>query len=231
MIRCVFQGRTGNLLLQNIALSIMSKKFDMKASYYEIPQANLLGFTLVQRERVIESPAMKFFDADLMSLLSKESIDYGIQYDGYFQVKEFVLAYREDILSHFHLAYENPDNNDVFVHVRLDDAQQHNPGLEYYRTALKSLNYDRGFISSDSPSHPTIQRLTAEFGLVPMNGSPIELINFAKNFKHLVLSKGTFSWWMGFLSQGNVIYAVGDPQWYGDIFVFDSWHSIDIKNM
>jgi hypothetical protein len=42
--------------------------------------------------------------------------------------------------------------------------------------------------------------------LVSTEESPINTINFAKNFNNLVLSQGTFSWWIAFLSKAKIYF-------------------------
>ncbi len=66
-----------------------------------------------------------------------------------------------------------------------------------------------------------------KFNLEIYNASPLNTIDFAKNFKNLVLSEGTFSWWIGFLSNANNIYFNERERfWHGDIFVFPEWKAL-----
>jgi hypothetical protein len=155
----------------------------------------------------------------------------GILFDGLFQMRNFVIDYKSEILSHFNLKYENKPNQ-VFVHVRLGDITHTNPGLEYYRTALNKLNFESGYIVSDSPENNIVRSLIQEYNLEFYDNSPIKILEFAKNFDNLVLSKGTFSWWIGLLSKSNnIYYPINDIGWPGDIFVFDDWKALDINNL
>jgi len=57
------------------------------------------------------------------------------------------------------------NNNDIFIHIRLDDIRNYNPGLEYY---LKALNivYSGGmkiFIGSDEFTHPIISSIIQKY--------------------------------------------------------------------
>jgi hypothetical protein len=56
--------------------------------------------------------------------------------------------------------------------------------------------------------------------------SPSEVIDFGKNFNNIILSEGTFSWWIGFLSQAETIFCnKRDYFWHGDIFL-DRWKKL-----
>jgi hypothetical protein len=231
MIKIIPQGRTGNLLLQNIGLSIIAKRFNLSVQNYNyVENSNEVGLNLFSGNIKNEN-LKKIYDTDLLDILEMDYIDSGIIYDGTFQVEKFVSKFKDEILSHFELKYE-PRNNEVFVHVRLGDVEHLNPGLEYYEKALSGLDFDSGFISSDTYNHPTVQTLMKKYKLSFYNNSALKTINFAKDFENLVLSKGTFSWWMGFLNKSeNIIYPINDKKWYGDIFVFDNWKPIDISNI
>jgi hypothetical protein len=231
MITIIPQGRTGNKLLQNIGVSIISKKMNLKVSNYNnIVNSDVLGLKLNQGDLVF-TEQHRVYDTDLMRVLD-DTNRYGLIYDGLFQLKNFVTNYRDEILSHFNPKYEII-NNQVFVHVRLGDVVHTNPGLEYYKNALRQIQFTGGYISSDSPNHPIVQTLIKDFNLKLFSeNDPILIIDFAKNFDNLVLSKGTFSWWIGFLSKAkNIIYPINDIGWHGDIFVFEDWKSIDIRNL
>ena len=103
----------------------------------------------------------------------------------------------------------------TFVHVRLGDFLR--PDLEhliapldYYRKCLTGL--PGGYIASDSPEHEIVQTLISEFDLKVFVSTAEKTMIFGSKFENKVLSRETFSWWIGFIgNQNNVLYP--EPLW------------------
>jgi len=88
------------------------------------------------------------------------------------------------------------------------------------------MNFNGGYISSDSINHKFCIHLIKKYNLIPINMNPSQVIDFGKNFNNIVLSEGTFSWWIGFLSQAETIICnKRDFFWHGDIFL-DRWKKL-----
>ena len=148
---------------------------------------------------------------------------------GYYQLKEFILNYKEEIKSIFNLTFNYQDPNQVFVAYRIGDisGERQMLPIEFYEDSLRQLNCEGGYITSDTPDHPNVKKLISEFNLKLYNDNPIETIDFAKNFNKLVLSEGSFSWWIGFLSNAEKIYFNKRERfWHGDIFVLPKWEDL-----
>lgn len=227
MVSINYSGRTGNNIFQYVAAYIFAKKFNFKIIN------NILDnkFDLPSLENgIVGDIKIDVDDSNFMSLLESDSLESAhYRFVGYYQIKEFILKYRNEIKSLFKLDYENQDSDEVFVAYRIGDLEglrQMLP-IEYYQEALSKLNFKKGYITSDSPNHPNIIKLMSEFNLKIYNASPLDKINFAKNFNNLVLSEGSFSWWMGFLSKAENVYYNERPRfWHGDMFVIPEWKAL-----
>ena len=82
---------------------------------------------------------------------------------------------------------------------------------------------------TDTQSLEVFERLVSElsknFNLdIYKNECPMQTIDYTRKFDKLILSEGTFSWWIGTLSKSNfVYYNERDRFWHGDIFVDKNW--------
>jgi hypothetical protein len=218
-------GRLGNNIFQYVAAYIFAKKFNLQIitepihTPFDLPK--LLGNTYSFETK------FEVNDSNFLELLNSESIEpRHYVFNGFFQIKDFVLNYRNQIKSLFTLSYDEINKDEVFVIYRIGDIEgirQMLP-IEFYQESLKKISYSKGYITSDTPNHPNIIKLSKEFNLTIYDNTPLETINFAKNFKNLVLSEGSFSWWIGVLSNSeNIYYNERERFWCGDIFVFPEW--------
>ncbi|NBW33503.1 MAG: hypothetical protein EBR30_00310 [Cytophagia bacterium] len=183
--------------------------------------------------RCFEEPTIVVNNKNYLPLLRAEYImDARYFFEDYFQLKEIITDYRNEIKQIYKCTFTERDSKEVFVAFRLGDATYSRARLpkEYYEDALTRL-YDTGcnggYITSENLEHPDVQYLINKFGLKPyINYTPLEKINFAKDFNNLVLSEGSFSFWIGMLSNAQNVY-INDRRhiwsWHGDIFVVPEW--------
>ena len=222
-----YSGRLGNNLFQYAAAYIFAKKF---------------GFTIISDvvENTFDLPLLTgsnqglhtvdVDDNNFMTLLNSDSLEPAhYRFVGYYQNRNFILEYGAEIKSLFNLNLTEQPNDSVFVAYRIGDinGERQMLPIEYYQDALTKISPNGGFITSDTPNHPNVIQLANEFNLEIYNDSPIKTIDFAKNFNNLVLSEGSFSWWMGFLSSAENIYYNERPRfWHGDMFVLPNWKAL-----
>ncbi len=224
MVSIVYSGRLGNNLFQYVAAYIFAKKFHLKISSDVVENKfNIPSLTGIENNY----PIIDVKDSNFMSLLESDYLKPAhYRFIGYYQNSDFILKYTSEIKSLFKLNFKETPKNQVFASYRIGDigGKRQMLPIEYYQDALKKLNTNGGFITSDTPDHPNIIKLINEFNLTLYNNSPLETIDFAKNFSNLVLSEGSFSWWIGFLSSAENIYYNERPRfWHGDMFVLPEW--------
>ena len=233
MITIAYKGRLGNILFQYAAAYIFAKKFDISLCSDISP--NAFNLPTYNGTRTIESTEVTTVnDENFMSFIQKDwmpAVHY--LFDGYFQLKDFILNYESEIRGLFNVQYTTVPDNNVFVAYRIGDIinQRQMLPVEYYREALQRINPQGGSITSDTPSHPNVLQLAQEFNLKIFQSDPSSTVDFGKNFNNIVLSEGTFSWWIGFLSRAENIYYNERPRfWHGDIFVLPKWKQLKYNN-
>jgi hypothetical protein len=121
------------------------------------------------------------------------------------------------------------NNNDVFIHVRLGDVEHINPGYNYYDKLLSDLNFTNGYIASDTIDHEICKKIIEKYNLQVIDKDEVETIMFANTCKYIVLSQGTFSWFIALLTYyaEKIYYPKIKTQWHGNIFVLPELIEVD----
>jgi hypothetical protein len=141
------------------------------------------------------------------------------------KIKEYLNMNKESIMC------ANPfnryhTNNDIFIHVRLTDVQEHNPGIDYYKKTIEQCNYTCIYIGTDDPNHKIIQELTLP-NVTILQTDEIRMIQFGSTCKYIILSYGSYSAIIGYLGFfSTVFYSAYKTMWYGDMFSMNGWNKI-----
>ena len=234
-------GRLCNQIIRNILFSKLAKKYNLKIIYGFEESMKKLGIDLFKDGTVIHPRTILLHDDDFLRFLNCETLQSNIMGTcTYFQNQanaDYLKGYfkcapiKQNIMekNKYHKRYDN--NNDVFIHVRLDDAVAFNPGCDYYEKVLNGIPYDKGFISSDTIEHPICQKLISKYNLTPIEKDEVETIMFGSTCRYIVLSNGTFSWFIGVIGWYSTVFYP-DPElttkWHGDIFNFNDWNKIKL---
>lgn len=236
-------GRLGNQIIRNLAVSFIAKKHDLFINYcnYDLIN-NLLGIELFIGKNNYTNKIIKLNDhTNYFDILNKESIDYKFYpIDDFFQtieISKMILEYlnseniRSNIINKnpFNKRYNN--NNDIFIHIRLTDVADRNPGIKYYfKTIEKINNYENIYLSTDEKDHTIIKQIIEKYPNTKIiEFDEIKTLQFASTCKKIILSHGTFSCVIGYLSFfSDVYYPEYDynKKWHGDIFSLEKWNKI-----
>lgn len=226
-------GRFCNQLIRCIATSLVSEKHNLKTKYSVPDSLGLNLFNGCERwPSTIELTDTNYFD-----ILNSEKIETNLDPNNSFfqtreiieKVYEFIQSSQESIISSNHFKERYSKNNDCFVHVRLGDASQWNPGFEYYSKVIGNLKYDTLYISTDQPDHPLLFEIKSKYPATIIQYNEVDTIKFASTCKYIVLSHGSFSSCIGYFSFFSEVYYPEFwflKRWCGDIFSIPGWHRV-----
>ena len=239
-------GRLGNQMIRNFAVSIIAEKHDLYVDYVNFDLIQLLGISLFVGKNKYNN-TIQLNDDNYFDILNKTELYSNIDPNQHFFQKNCII----DVLySYLHnenikttIMNKNPynnkynNNNDIFIHIRLTDVTQYNPGLEYYMNAINTINnrtnvnIENIYISSDDINHEIIQQLVNKHkNVILINYNEIETIQFGSTCKNIILSHGTFSAMIGYLSFFSNIfypkYGSLNTRWYGDTFSIHGWNEV-----
>lgn len=216
MSRTRRKGRLGNTIVRNLAVSKFAEKFDLYVSYYNKEIVESIGFKLYCGKKKYDK-TLKVNDNDYLNLLNGEEFLYNINsHCIYYQTKEITDLLHSDLntdkyMNHiinnnnFKQRYNN--NNDCFVHIRLGDVEEWNPGFEYYDNIISKLKVDNIYIATDSNNHNIINKLKNKYNNHKIMGNDLaEIFKFGSTCKYVILSYGTFSAMIGYISFYSTVY-------------------------
>jgi len=234
-------GRLGNQIIRNIAVSLIAEKHNIKVEYYNKHLINKLGINLYSGSKVFEN-FQCLNDENYFAIYNCDNLNYNLDPNkNFFQTKEisnFIYDYLHMDSIKTNIIDKNPyiirykTNNDLFIHIRLTDASRFNPGINYYLNAIKSIKFDNLYISTDDIHHNIIKSIIT---LYPNTNvivcDEITTFQFASTCKHIILSHGSFSAIIGYLAFFSTIYYPEyelNKIWYGDMFSIKDWKKMKI---
>lgn len=233
-------GRLGNHVIRNLAVSLVAKKFNLHVnySYYELMKS--LGIELFIGEKYHNNSQL-LNDSNYLHTLQSSDLNNNLIVDGFFQTTEICnILYnyiRSDeistnIINNNEFKDRYNTNNDLFIHIRLGDATRFNPGVNYYINTINHVQFDNLYISTDDKDHnivTTLLQMYPDANLIQFDEKTT--FQFASTCKNIILSHGSFSAVIGYLSFfSNVYYPEyeHDKIWYGDMFSIDGWNKMRV---
>jgi hypothetical protein len=234
-------GRLGNQIIRNLAVSLIAEKHDIHVNYYNKDLINKLGINLFSGSKIFDHTRC-LDDENYFEIYNSDDVNYNLDPNkNYFQTKEitnFIYDYLHTDAIKNTIIEKNPFNirynvnNDIFIHIRLTDVTRFNPGINYYLNTIKTITFDNLYISSDDINHNIIKIIV---NLYPdtklLSCDEITTIQFASTCKHIILSHGSFSALIGYLSFFSTIYYPEyelNKIWYGDMFSIKDWNKMSV---
>jgi hypothetical protein len=230
------EGRLGNCLLKYFFGYVLSKKtgaefytrFDLNIPFLQnyYLEKNTFDATLYENwiENIYElflndKKISKDLDSIANELLALNAENINVA--GYYQNIDYYIPYINDIINIF-------KNNDYYaklssniyteatgILIRKGDivSSPHELPDEWYFKMAEKFKDTQIYFSTDTLYHPTCQKLMLNFNAKFIQASPLDTILIFSQFKNLILSQGTFSWWAGILNENNVYSAIPDSGW------------------
>jgi len=230
MIKINYRGRLGNNMVQYAFAYILAKIARLKLDTPQVHYKNHgiyktssssnnfiktdLGSTFNINPLSGESfnDFIKLTDNNYFEHLKNPTPNKGYYLNGFFQHERLLVDYREEILNLYQLPKSDftPSKNDAFVACRLGDClftHRTYCTIDYidYQLQVNRNSYDKVYITSDTIDHPPLVDLIKKYDLTIYQNEPLDTILFAKNFNNLILSAGSFSYWMAYLSEATNI--------------------------
>ena len=237
-------GRLGNQIIRNLAVCLLAKKYDLNVDYINKDLIKKLGIELYSGNK-IHKKTIQLTDSNYFTIYNSNNLNCNLDPNkDFFQTKEitnFLYNYLHTDKIMYNIINNNQfkerycTNNDLCIHIRLTDATSWNPGITYYINAIKNVKFDKLYIATDEVKHNIIVKLQELYlSSQLINFDEITTIQFASTCKHIILSHGSFSALIGYLSFFSNIYY---PEyelgkiWYGDMFSIDSdnWKKLSVK--
>ena len=232
-------GRLGNQIIRNIAVSLIAEKHNIYTTYSSHDLITQIGIGLFcgtsHHHAAMELTGKNYMKTYHQPFITRH---FGDIYD-FFQTKEITsLIYehlhsdkvKEKIMNKNPFANRYQNNNDVCMHIRLDDVSHLNPGLNYYLKTLSNITFDTLYLTTDQKNHDMIQQLISLYPNAKiLEYDEIQSFQFASTCKHIILSHGSFSALIGYLAYfSNVYYPEYEAGkiWYGDMFSIPGWNKI-----
>jgi hypothetical protein len=235
-------GRFCNHVIRNLCINIIAKSNNLYVSYSYINAMKNLGIELFCGEKTYNN-YITFDEKTFLYVVENNIPIAAILECHYFyqdpKISQLLYNYlhKNEVLNNvtsknkFNSRYTH--NNDIFIHIRLGDMEHNNPGLLYYVTTINKINnFDHIYIGSDTIDHPIIKKIKEMYpNTTVLDYNEIDTIQFGSTCKNVILTDGSFSCVIGYLSYYSTIYyPEPDPskEWCPNIFSsISEWNKVN----
>lgn len=232
MISVNWLGRLGNNMIQYAAGYILSKNTGLrlitqpvttyenteklKTTCSDEPEITVdfsSSHVVCNTGKEIHNKTIKLDDRNYFTFLNKPDHDTGYTLNGFFQDGRLLCEYRDTILKLYNYKY-TPNlkitSNDMFIAARFGDCLSHSRTyctINYIDQQLKKSQnkYSNIYLSSDSLNYQPLIKLIEKYDMRIYNSGTLDTVLFASCFNNLILSAGSFSYWMAYLGSADNI--------------------------
>lgn len=244
-----FNGRFGNNLFQYITTRIFCEK-------------NCINLNTELNNDIVNFTNHKYFDDDLSSstqiIINSQSYNendelnfYGkninYEFNDYFQNCNYINNNINLINKFFILPEIKKNNDDIVLHLRLDDYLHTNNisypydwnkseiiHPNYYKNILKLENFNKLYIVVNNINYNWEREYLSnfnEYSPIFITQTPKEDFNFIRNFNKIITSNSTFCYWAAFLSDAEKIYTFNKTGYYGKDLIKHGEHVKNLDNI
>lgn len=229
MVIVDYNGRLSNCIIQYIAASIFAEKFDLKLDFKD--ELNPIIKHISGNKVFITEPIL-VNEKNFLDLLSLDKINNSSYlFNGYFQLKDFFKKYEKEIKNRF-LNFEKKSKEGFLIHIRLGDIIGFGDlSFDYYDNAIKiqlKNNITKGYIITDTPNNILISNIINKYPFIKIyHNNLYEDMKFGLFFNNIILSKGSYSFLIGYISEADNVYCeLKNWSFFPNIYP-DNW--IEIK--
>lgn len=231
-------GRLGIQIFRNLVVSLLAEKHNLMVEYSSQEIIEKLGIVLFSGNN--NYPQFQYLtDKNYFEIYTCDQIQFNIDPNNHFfqtkTISRFLYNYLHSERVKSNIIQYNPfqeryhRNNDLFIHIRLTDVEQYNPGLHYYHKLIQQIDCENIIITTDDKYHNTVLRLLQYYPKAKIfEYDEIITFQFGSTCKNIILSHGCFSAILGYLSFFSTVYYPKyekNKMWCGDIFSIKNWIS------
>lgn len=228
-------GGFADQIIRNLCVSTIADKHKLFVDYSNYDKIKLLGIYLHGGPLKYEQTEI-VNDDNFFDVLNADSIDYNINADeSFFQTKEIsnylydYLQKRENkryivAFNGYNKRYGN--NNDCFVHV--SDGTS-NLAFEYYDKVLSEISFDNLYISCADSNNDVVQQImNKNLNSSVLSYDELYVIQFASTNKYVILSTGSLSAVIGYISYDSTVYYPDyENTENGGLLSIPTWNKIE----
>jgi len=218
MVKFNYRGRLGNNLIQYAAAHLFAQKTGLQL---DLDHGNKKTKGFMKRFN-ISPPRGKGFkkfininQSNYFQHLLNPTENTGYNITGWYQTSKLLCNRRDFILDLYKcdIQRDTIHQNDCFIHARIGDLLKSsnrkmayfNPDYLEQQLQTARTTFNTVYISSDTIDYQPLVELINKYDLTIYQNKPLDTIFFAARFNNLILSAGSFSYWMAYFSEATNI--------------------------